>query len=190
MPDVLTLLQLGLSAVLLALIVERVRYLLLVAPLSPEGLRFVSEALEQGRAREARVWVDAAPQTHVGQLLHAGLVARAEADDDLSDILFDLQARCLARLRAVRVGATVASTLGLLVGILRIRGGLGPAQGLLALEAGLAEKVALGQALSAMALGVGTSAVCFYALGILREAARALLAQSTKVAGVLRRLPA
>ncbi|HEX6243312.1 MAG TPA: hypothetical protein VFZ61_20505 [Polyangiales bacterium] len=161
--------------------------MLVVAPLSPEGLRFVSDALEQGRVDEARSWAEQAVQTHVGQLLRAGLVGSRQPDDDLSDLLFDLQARSLVRLRALRVGATIASTTGLLVGILRIRGGLGPDQGLLALEAGLAEKVALGQALSAMAIGIGTSAVCFYALGVLREAAKAVLTQGTKVAGVLRR---
>jgi hypothetical protein len=186
--DVLTWLQLGVSAGLAAVIVERVRYLLVVAPLSPEGMKFVVAALEAGRSEQVRVWAEEAARTHVGQVLQAGLGAGgSEQEDELSDVLFELQARCLARLRALRVGATVASTLGLLTGILRIRGGLGESAGLLALEAGLAEKVALGQALGSMAVGVATSAVCFYALGVLREAAKGLLAQGTKVAGVLRR---
>jgi hypothetical protein len=186
--DALTWLQLGLSAALAALIVERTRYLLVAAPLSPEGLKFVVAALEAGRTEQAQVWAEEAARTHVGQVLRVGLGARdGDDDDELSEALFELQACCLVRLRALRVGATVASTLGLLAGILRIRGGLGESAGLLALEAGLAEKVALGQALFSMALGVATSAVCFYALGVLREAAQALLAQGTKVAGVLRR---
>ena len=78
MPDALTWLQLGLSAVLAGVIVERGRYLLLLAPISPEGLRFVLAALEQARPAEACLWAQAAPRTHVGQLLHAGLVARGE----------------------------------------------------------------------------------------------------------------
>ncbi|MEY4578160.1 MAG: hypothetical protein RL701_2863, partial [Pseudomonadota bacterium] len=87
----------------------------------------------------------------------------------------------------LRVGATIASTVGLMIGILRIRGGAGEHAGLLALEAGLAEKVALGEALFSMAVGVATSAVCFHAVGALREAAGEVMGQGTKVAEALRR---
>lgn len=187
MPDALTYLQLGLSAVLLAIIVERARYLLWLAPLSPEGLRFVLNALERGQRAALELWAREAPRTHVGKLLRAGLMEQGEGEDDVSDTLFELQAQCSARLRVLRVGATIASTAGLMVGILRIRGGAGESAGLLALEAGLAEKVALGQALFSMAVGVATSAVCFYAVGVLREAARETMGQGAKVAEGLRR---
>lgn len=216
MPDALTFLQLGLSAVLLATIVERARYLFWLAPLSGEGLKHVLRAIEQGAWGDVEVWAREVPGSHVGQILRvvrgtsgergaesasgeqgassasgehraesvSGAVEREEA---LAELLFDLQARALARLRLLRVGATIASTVGLMIGILRIRGGVGAPAGLLALEAGLPEKIALGQALFSMGVGVATSAVCFYAVGVLRDGAREVLVQGTKVGDAVRR---
>lgn len=190
MPDALTLLQLGLSAILLGAIGERVYTLMFAAPLHPRGAEFVTRAAQRCELRElARFAASAGTRhTHVARFLRVALSPSRPGEsrrDELAELSFDLSAEAIVRLRALRVGATIASTLGLLVGIVRLRGGFAPPRGLLALEAGLTEHMAVADALGSMAIGVGTSAVCFYALSLLREAARSLLAQRTRVERLL-----
>ena len=190
MPDLLTLLQLGLSAMLLGLIADRVYTLMFAAPLHKRGLEFVTRALERGNLAALNHFAAGAAtrRTHIGRMLHIALAPAQPGEsrrDELAELSFELSAEAIARLRALRVGATIASTLGLLVGIVRLRGGFAQPSGLLALEAGLTERMAVGDALYSMAIGVGTSAVCFYALSLLREAARFLIAQRTRVENLL-----
>lgn len=97
----------------------------------------------------------------------------------------DLRQAASARLAVLRGCATLASVLGLLGGIMAIRGGFSGNAGLLELQAGLAQQVALAEALERMAIGVGTSAVCFYALGVFRRAARDLIVQITQIAHLI-----
>jgi hypothetical protein len=190
MPDLLTLLQLGLSAVLLGAIGERVYTLMFAAPLHRRGLEFVTLALERAQLAELTRFAtsEGARDTHVGRVLRVALRPAQVGEsrgDQLAELSFDLSAEAIVRLRALRVGATIASTLGLLVGIVRLRGGFAQPSGLLALEAGLTERLAVADALFSMAIGVGTSAVCFYALSLLREAARSLIAQRARIENLL-----
>jgi hypothetical protein len=179
----LTWLQLGVSAALLGAIAERAHYLLFRAKLSEEGWAFVQRGVQAGELAELRAFARAQPHAHVSAVLRAAFDPNPERDDgDLAELLSSLHEQSAARLRVVRVGATLASSLGLLVGILCIRRGFGEPAGLLALEAGLPQKLAMSQALFAMAIGVATSAVCFYALSLLRPAAQALVAQSARAA--------
>jgi hypothetical protein len=181
----MTMLQLALSAVLASVIVERARYLLVRAKLSEAGWTFVEESLRRGQLTELRAWARALPETHVGSLLQAVLEPTSDRDEELPELLSWLRERSAARLRLLRVGATIASSLGLMVGILSIQRGYGEPAGLLALEAGLPQKLAMSQALFSMGIGVATSAVCFYALGLFRPAAQALIAQSARAAHLL-----
>jgi hypothetical protein len=184
--DWLLLLQLSLTAGLLAVIAERAFYLLYVAPASAAAISWLSKLLgdrRDGAVEQAIYWARGRRETHIAGVLLAVLAppAHADEDDDLSEVISTLSERAVARLRLLRVGATVASTSGLLVGIVRISGGYAPASGLLALEAGLNERLALSSALFSMAIGVGTSAVCFYATALFRRSAQQLLTQSTRV---------
>jgi hypothetical protein len=210
LPDVLTLLQLGFSAALLGAIIERANFLLLTAPLSRRGLDFVLRALERAEVDALRAFADGTSRTHVGRVLRLAFTpgasesefcSRAEprastsravsassenSEAALAELSFDLAAEAIARLRALRVGATIASTLGLLIGIVRLRGGFSEPPGLLALEAGLTERLAVADALLSMAIGVGSSAVCFYALSVLGRAAQGLITQRARVENALR----
>lgn len=186
MPDTLTLLQLSLSAVLLGVIVDRVHTLLFAAPLHRRGLEFVLRSLQRLGFDELRTFATApgTSRTHVARVLRVALSADQQDEsrqDALAELSFELSAEATARLRAIRVGATIASTLGLMIGIVRLRGGFAKPTGLLALEAGLTERMAVADALLSMAIGVGTSAVCFYALSLLGQAARSLMAQRARV---------
>jgi hypothetical protein len=183
-PDFFTLLQLGVSATLLGVIGDRVYCLLVAAPLSRRGVEFVLRSLERSQIDALRAFARGTAPAHISRVLSVALDPASEHErheDALTELSFELSAETTVRLRALRVGATVASTLGLLVGILRLRGGFSKPPGLLALEAGLTERLAVSDALFSMALGVGTSAVCFYALSLLGEAARSLIAQRSRV---------
>lgn len=188
MPDALTLFQLGLSAALLGVILDRAYHLLFRAPLSRRGVEYVMRALERTDHGPLRAFAAHTARTHVSRVLSVALGPLEEGDtreDAMAELSFELSAEAAVRLRALRVGATIASTSGLLIGIIRLRGGFIKSPGLLALEAGLTERLALADALFSMAIGVGTSAVCFYALSLLREAARSLLAQRSRVENAL-----
>jgi hypothetical protein len=188
--DWLFLLQLALTAGLLLVIAERAYYLLYVAPISADALKWLTARLnDRGGISDALRWARARGDTHVARIVRRGLdpsPVGGEGPDDLSELLSDLSERAVVRLRLLRVGATVASTSGLLVGILRISGGYAPPSGLLALQAGLSERLALSSALFSMAIGVGTSAVCFYATALFRRAAQQLISQSTRAAQLVR----
>lgn len=185
----LTWLQLAVSAALLGVIAERAHYLLFRAKLSDAGWAFVQRSAQAGQLAQLRAFARALPDAHVSAVLRAAFdpdPERDEDDDDLTELLSSLRERSAARLRLLRVGATLASSLGLMVGILCIQRGFGEPAGLLALEAGLPQKLAMSQALFAMGIGVATSAVCFYALSLLRPAAQALIAQSARAAHLAR----
>jgi hypothetical protein len=178
----LAALQLTLAAVVLVLVAERVWHLCWRAPLSPE-LRSAVQAAISARAEHAlQAIVLARPHSHA-----ARLIAEAGAEEpEIDELISDLRADATERLGALRVLATLSSTLGLLAGIVSLSVGFNPeAAGLLALEAGRPEKLAMGRALAAMAGGVGCSAVCFYALGRLRPLAARLLRDDARLARAL-----
>jgi hypothetical protein len=188
LPDALTLFQLGLSAALLGVILDRAYCLLWAAPLSSRGVAHVLRALERAEDGPLRAFAKHTARTHVGRVLAIAFEPITDGlprEDALAELSFELSAEAAARLRALRVGATIASTTGLLIGIVRLRGGFTKPPGLLALEAGLTERLAVSDALFSMAIGVGTSAVCFYALSLLGDAARGLVAQRARVESAL-----
>jgi hypothetical protein len=82
----------------------------------------------------------------------------------------------------LRVSATLASTTGLLGGILALARGSASSAGLWALSAGGAERHNLDEAIATMAIGVALSALCFQALALLRPAAQRLVTQTAHLA--------
>lgn len=172
--------QLAYALFVLALIAERVRTLCFVAATSDGAVKWIVRSLEQGDTTLPLSWARRRPASHVARLL-----AAAPTDDgegEVGECLIDLQAEAIARLRLIRVCATLASTLGLLGGILVLARGHGVDAGLAALKAGAAERSALDEAIATMAVGVATSAICFQALALLRPAAQKLLLQARQVA--------
>jgi hypothetical protein len=181
-----TWLQLAWAAAVVAVLAERALILLYRLPPGEAGLALVTERLRSRDLRAARAWAEERPDTLLGQLLGRYFTPMPWADTPEPAILLaDLTERVHARLLWLRVGATLSSTLGLLGGVLAIARGLGPAQGLVGLQQGLAERLAMDQALTSMAIGVGTAAVCFYGLSRLRPAARQLVAQARTLSHLL-----
>lgn len=170
-----------LFALLVALVVgERVYFLHYRAATSDAAFRWIVRALERGAEEPLRQFALARPSTQLGRLLsamlsdHTGVAAREQ--------LFDLRDEALVRLRLLRVCATIASTLGLLAGILALARANSDSRELLALQAGAAQRHALSEAIASMAIGVATSAFCFQALASLRTAAERMLLQARQVA--------
>jgi hypothetical protein len=150
----------------LALIIERMRALCWVHAISDDAFK---RMLEQPRLARAR------PESALADALLA---------EDAQEALAELREIASARLRLLRVCATLASTLGLLGGILLLAGAPLPNQGLLALAAGAVARARMDGALGTMAIGVGSSAFCFQALSILRAAAAKQLRQAEQIARV------
>ncbi len=175
---VFTLIQLALVLTVLVVIAERARLLWFRAPVSGRLCTELERCVRAGRLERIEALCAASPFRWA---CRAALVARQQDAATAAEALFlDLRYEAERRLVTLRIAATLASTLGLLGGILAIRQGFG-AGGLLALESGLAQHVALGRALSTMALGIGTSAICFAAFAAFRRAARHVLTQAQRV---------
>jgi hypothetical protein len=121
-------------------------------------------------------------EPHVARVRPESVLAQALYGDEPAEAIADAREIATARLRLIRVSATMASTLGLLGGILMLAGMPLPNQGLLALASGALERARMDTAIATMAIGVGSSAFCFQALSILRIAARTLLTQAERVA--------
>jgi hypothetical protein len=179
--------QLGFALVLALAIAERIRAVHFRDATSDDAVRWLVRALEQGATQQARAWARARPATQLARLIEAANghdgAARAAA---LRELLVDLREEATSRLRMLRVSATLASTVGLMGGILTIaRGGDVKAAGLAALQAGGAERLAMSQAITTMAIGVATSAVVFQALSLLKPAAAKRLLQARQLERVL-----
>jgi hypothetical protein len=168
----------------MALIAERVRVLLYRSATSDRAMKWLASRLRAGDVDSPAAWARRVPDSFVARVILETLdQGNPERDPDVLRV--DLRHAAVARLGVLRGCATLASALGLLGGIMAIRRGLSGEGGLLALQAGLAQQIALSEALECMALGVGTSALCFFALAEFRKAARDLLAQCAHITHLL-----
>ena len=179
--------QLAFALFVVVVIAERAWVLLLEAPVSEQADRWLRESLSRDALGLVRRWSLRRPTTYVAQVLTTGLFERSESPEEgLAELLLDLNYAATKRLMLLRVSATLASSLGLLSAIVAIRQGFGGDSGLISLQAGLAERLSVAHALWSMAVGVGTSAVCFFALSIFRQRAWELVAQSRRFAHLVR----
>ncbi len=181
--------QLLFALAAMVLVAERVRALGYRALTSERAMKWLAARLREGDRQGAVAWARRVPEAFVGRLI---LETLAPEDPERSPELVRVELRHVASLRlgVLRGFATLASALGLLGAILAIGQGFSGGGGLLALQAGLAQQVALARALERMALGVGTSAFCFFALGELRQMAKGLLAQTSHITHLLADLAA
>lgn len=177
-------LQLAWAFVVVLVIAERAFALFFRLPISTQALSFVRECVRTGDREALATWAGERPNALVAELVTQVLQQRLDTDLTWAE----LGQRAGARLIWLRTAATLSSTLGLFGGVLAIARGLGGGGGLLALERGLAERLAMREALLCMALGVGTAALCFYALSRLRPAARELVTQLRNVSHLLAEL--
>lgn len=176
------LLQLGFALFVVVLIAGRVHELCWRAPISDALARWLVDALVARDIEAVRAFCAERPDSHAARLAAHTLQDVQQADTDSGELLADLYEEAGARLLALRVSATLASTTGLLGGILALARDSQQSAGLLALKAGAAAHHNLSQAIFTMALGVALSAVCFQALALLRPAAQRLVTQDATVA--------
>lgn len=182
MSFVLLALQGVLALVVVAAVVERARCLLFRAPVSAELTRTLTEALASGRSDLALRVAKELPECWASRVvIEASPADGTDRAELAATCLADLRVEAEARLGLIRVSATLASTMGLMAGILAIQRGFS-GHGLLALSQGLAQRVAMSEALTHMAIGIGTAAFSFAAFGLLRKAARDGLSQASQVA--------
>lgn len=105
------------------------------------------------------------------------LTLRALAGDPEASVLHDeLCARELVGVLPLRSLARMALPLAFLGGILQLSAAFGGGQGLIALQRGLAEHIALQSALLAFSIGLGTSLFCGAAAGLLHRRGREQIA--------------
>lgn len=181
MPTLFQLAQLGFALFLAIAIGERVRALFLRAAVSDEGFRWLLRAVQSGDLEAARCWAQERPSAQLARMI-AVASASTDGSGDLRELAIDLREEASVRLRLIRVSATLASTMGLLGGIVTIaRGSSVEGAGLAALQAGGAERLTMNQAIATMAIGIATSALCFQALALLKPAATKLLTQLKQV---------
>ena len=186
MSQALLAIQALLSAFLIAVVVERARMLLFLAPAGPSFVEALSHEIDAGNGARVASLVRALPGCWVSRLVTMSDENELEHGVERIEIaLADLRLEAQMRLPLLRVSATLSSTLGLLAGILAIQRGFS-GKGLLSLSAGLAQQIALNEALTHMAIGMGTAAFCFAAFAIFRQASRVVLSQLAHIAARLR----
>ena len=171
-----------LFALIVALVVaERVRALYGTALVSDDALRWLLRELETRKIEHPRAWAEQRSHTYVGRVLRAAF-DDTDSETEVNECLLDLRDEAGARLRMLRVCATLASTLGLLGGIIVLARSNAFGGGLSALILGAKQRAAMPEAIATMAIGVATSAFCFQALALLRPAAQKALMQAQQIA--------
>lgn len=182
MSEVFFSIQAALTAYLLVVVIRRCRVLLFEAPASRAFVDALSQSIDERRDVYTLHLARAYSRGWVSRLvLEASEGEPADRLERIDMLLADLRMEASSKLTLLRVSATISSTVGLMSGILAIQYGFS-GKGLLSLSAGLAQQVALNRALSHMAVGMGTAAFCFAAFGLLRVAARDVLAQVAHIA--------
>jgi hypothetical protein len=179
--------QLGFALFVVALVAERVHALCWRAPIGDALARWLVDALLADDLDRVRRFCAARPESHAARIAAHRLHEGGEGADALNELLSDLLEEAGARLLALRVSATLASTTGLLGGILALARSDGQGAGLLALKAGAGARHNLSQAIVTMGIGVAVSAVCFQALALLRPAAKRLVTQDATLARAVAR---
>jgi hypothetical protein len=143
-----------------------------VAPVDTKPfLAAVRRALEDGDVEDVRSLAEAGRPAWVPDLIAVTLAGDpADAMERASDLRFD----ATRRLYALRVFASLGTALGFLGALVELIWLLSGDHGLLALQAGLVERIAMERAILAMVLGVAISVFCLVSLAILKKAALAL----------------
>jgi hypothetical protein len=170
--------QLGLALLVVGIAMERLYCVAVVAPVSARLMSELERLLRDQQIGAAHRLAQLLPRRWVSRVV---LNAGATEPEAPEFVLLDLFEEAGLRLGMLRLSATLASTLGLLGGILLIRSGFSADVGLLALEAGLAQRAALGRALLTMSVGVGTAAFAFAAHAAIRRASTAAYAQAQRI---------
>ncbi len=173
-------------------IAARARELCWRAPVDHELL---DRALREARsdATSSALLARTLEPSWVAELLRVGAQARAEgqpADDAIDEALMDLRARTTHSLLTVNVLGRVAPPLAFMAAIVTMATALRHDAGLLSLQKGLAESIAVNQAVLAIATGTTISLVCRFAIDLLSRRGARLLGDLQRAVALLDELRA
>ena len=146
-------------------------------------LQALSDALLEYPAR-AIALLRGADQTDVGRLAAVLVDPDASAEDgELMELA--LRQEALVGIGALRTLARIASPLALVGVMFELSSAFGGGDGLVALQRGLAARLAMEQALLGMSLGLCTTLSCAVAASLLQRAARMRFAELRLTAEVI-----
>lgn len=177
--------QILLLAGVVALVVDRVRALCYRGAIDAALLRRALMRLLSGGEHEkaAGLALGARPALAIEPTL--ALLDPAVPDDErlseLDERLLDLKERATARLRGLRILATMGSAIGFLGAAIEIHWVFAGDHGLLGLQAGLVESIGLSRAFFSIALGIATSSLAIGTYTLLRGRARAIVADGRRI---------
>jgi hypothetical protein len=131
---------------------------------------------------DARALAEAGAPAWVPEVV--GLCLAGEGLEALERVS-DLKYEATKRLYALRVFASLGTALGFLGALVELIWLMSGDHGLLALQAGLVERIAMERAILAMAIGVAISVFSLVALSVLKKAALSLIRDVTKALDLL-----
>jgi len=177
------------AAVALWVVVRRLRVVLFTAPLDARLFgRALDRALDANDLDQARTLARAGGDAWLARIARAALDAWAEpatVSGVLDETLADLREDADSGLRPLRMIASLASTLGMLAAILGLNGVGVPSGGLLALQAGLQQSLAVGQAVASVAIGGATAVIVLLARAVVRRHTKRLYDEAVRLAAGL-----
>ena len=150
--------------------------------------RALDRALDAGDIEQARALARAGGGAWLARIARAALdvwAAPSTVTGALDEALADLRDDADSGLRPLRVVATLASTLGMLSAILALNGVGVRSGGLLALQAGLQQSLAVEQAVAAVALGGSTAVVLLVARAVVRRHTKRLYDDAVRLVASL-----
>jgi hypothetical protein len=179
--------QLVLAVAMVALVIERVRALCFRGALDGSAFRRALVGLvRRGRVDRAGELASAARPAFAARAVWPLLdpaIDNEQRHVEVHDTLMDVENGVGRRLRALRIGATVASLLGFLGAALDIHWVFAGEHGLLPLQAGLVESMGLSRAALSISIGISTSAFAIGVWSLLRHRARELVMEARRVVG-------
>ncbi len=163
----------------------RLRVVLFTAPLDARTFaRALDRALDAGDLAQARALARAADAAWLARIARAALDVWGEQRAvvaALDEALADLRGEADSGLLPLRMVASLASTLGMLAAILALNGVGVPHGGLVALQAGLAQRLAVAQAVASVAVGGSTAILVLLARGVVRRHTKRLYDEAVRL---------
>lgn len=170
-----------------AVLASRARELCLRAPIDATSFLPALREHRDNRAALATL-AGAVEPAWIAELIEAALQAhedRAPIHDALDELLIDLRARAFAGLLMVRTLGRIAPPIAFVGAIVELGLAFRHDAGLLSLQKGLAESIAIGHAALAIVTGMTIAVVCRFGARFLSERAGRLMADLRRCANAL-----
>lgn len=169
--------QLVLTCIAIAQLVRTARAIVWLGPGDGRALAEAFAVAIRGRQRAlARAFVEACRPAWAAQMLDAALVEGEDErpQDAMDEVRSELVGEQADRLRALAALGRIAGPLAFLSIVLELGAAFGPGHGLMALQQGLVQAIAIERAALSFALGLATTLGCIAGATFLRERLRAL----------------